>query len=185
MRKIILYIAMSLDGYIATEKGGVDWLAGDGSDANDLGSYPQFIETIDTIILGYRTYHQIVSELAPGNWPYKGKTSYVFTHRMQRSSEEVLFTNLSVKEQLMELKSKRGKDIWICGGATIVQQCLKEDLIDVYRLSIMPIILGAGIPLFARADAPTFLKCIKVERNNGIVELVYEKKDFHKNAPAC
>lgn len=73
MRKVILYIAMSIDGYIADEKGGVDWLAGDGSDKDNQGSFPRFIETVDIVILGYKTYYQIVTELSPDSWAYLGK----------------------------------------------------------------------------------------------------------------
>ena len=93
MCKVILYIAMSLDGYIADRDGGVAWLDGDGSDCGHPGSYPDFIQTVDTVVLGYRTYHQIISELSPENWVYRGLKSYVFTHRKLLSTEEILFTD--------------------------------------------------------------------------------------------
>ncbi len=73
MRKTILYIAMSLDGYIADRDGGVAWLAGDGSSPDHPGSYPRFYESIDTVILGYATYRQIVTELFPDGWIYQGE----------------------------------------------------------------------------------------------------------------
>ena len=81
MRKVVIYIAMSLDGYIADKNGSVSWLGGDGSDKDNFGSYPEFIETVDTVILGYTTYNQIVTELSPDVWPYDGKATYVPTHR--------------------------------------------------------------------------------------------------------
>ncbi len=81
MRKIKLYIAISLDGFIADKNGSVAFLGGDGSDEQNFGSYLDFIETIDTVILGHSTYNQIVTELSPDEWAYKGKTSYVLTHR--------------------------------------------------------------------------------------------------------
>lgn len=71
MRKVILYIAMSLDGFIATESGDVEWLSGQDATSKETGSYEDFVQTIDTVVMGYTTYHQITTELATGNWPYK------------------------------------------------------------------------------------------------------------------
>lgn len=80
MKKVILYIAMSLDGYIADKDNSVDWLCGDGSNNQEEGSYDEFIKTIDTVIMGYTTYHQITNELAREKWPYQGLTTYVIKH---------------------------------------------------------------------------------------------------------
>ena len=74
MRRIILFIAMSLDGYIADEKGGVDWLSDIQTEENGENSYSHFIKEIDTVVTGWNTYHQIVTELSPGEWVYKGLT---------------------------------------------------------------------------------------------------------------
>lgn len=81
MSKVVLYIAMSLDGFIAKEDGDVAWLEGQETGQPELGSYPEFIQTVDTVILGYTTYQQIVEELSPNEWPYKGKQTYVLTHK--------------------------------------------------------------------------------------------------------
>lgn len=91
MRELVLYIAMSLDGFIADSEGGVDWLHGheDGSDGD--GSYPEFIKDIDTVLMGWNTYHQVTSELSPGEWPYAGLETWVFTHRDKAGSEGVFF----------------------------------------------------------------------------------------------
>ena len=70
MRDTTLFIAMSLDGYIADKDGKVDWLSGHTPDADDMTSYSEFIKDIDTVVMGYNTYHQIVTELSPGDWPY-------------------------------------------------------------------------------------------------------------------
>ena len=74
MRRIILFIAMSLDGYIADEKGGVGWLSDTQTEENGEDSYSHFIKEIDTVVMGWNTYHQIVTELSPGEWVYKGLT---------------------------------------------------------------------------------------------------------------
>jgi len=81
MRKVELFIAMSLDGYVARVDGDVSWLGGQDLDNQSMGSYDEFIKNIDTIVMGYTTYHQIVTELSPDEWVYAGMKSYVLTHR--------------------------------------------------------------------------------------------------------
>ena len=175
MKKVILYIAMSLDGYIADKDGGVGWLGGDGSDPDHPGSYPEFIETIDTIILGYTTYQQIVSELSPDVWPYKGKKAYILTHRKLECSDEIIFSNKTPSRLITDLKHENGKDIWICGGASIVNQLLDDNLIDRMCLSLIPTLLGDGIRLFSKHEKETSWKLISTQSYNGMTDLVYER----------
>lgn len=73
MGKTVLYLAMSVDGYIADERGGVNWLVGDGSEPDAPGGYPAFLDTVDAIIMGWTTYHQLVTELSPDSWPCRWK----------------------------------------------------------------------------------------------------------------
>jgi len=174
MRNIILYIAMSLDGYIADTSGGVGWLGGDNSDPENMGSYSTFIENIDTVILGYKTYHQIVTELSPDKWVYIGLKSYVLTHNKLNSTEEIIFTDKNLADLIAKLKSENGKDVWICGGATIVNQLISLDLIDRYHISVMPTILGKGLCLFDAHAKEIKLKLISTQSYNGVVDLVYE-----------
>ncbi|MFR4352813.1 MAG: dihydrofolate reductase family protein [Roseburia sp.] len=173
MRKVVLYIAMSLDGYIADQNGDVAWLAGDGSDSANEGSYPGFVEGIDTVILGHRTYHQITTELSPGEWVYSGMKSYVMTHKKIPSTEEIIFTDKPVRELIGALKAESGKDIWICGGASLVNQMLAEGLIDEFCISVIPTILGEGIRLFDRRPGAVELEFMSVQTYNGITDLVY------------
>ena len=125
MRQTVLYIAMSLDGYIADRNGGVEWLTGQdgGADAGD--SYTEFTKEIDTVVMGWNTYHQVTTELAPGEWVYEEFTSYIFTHREPDSTEKIRFVKESPGEFIRSLKRQDGKDIWICGGADIVQQLME------------------------------------------------------------
>ena len=95
MGNVVLYLAMSVDGYIADEQGGVDWLGGDGSQPDAPGSYPAFYETVDAIVMGWSTYHQIVTQLSPSRWPYEGRPCYVVTHRQETDREGIrLFPEL-------------------------------------------------------------------------------------------
>ena len=176
MRKVVLYIAMSLDGYIADKNGGVNWISGDGSDADNAGSFPEFIETVDTIVLGYRTYRQIITELSPDHWPYLGKKSYVLTHRTCENTKDIMFKNNDIKKLLVEIKAQSGKDIWVCGGADIVNQLIHFDLIDLYWITIIPTLLGEGIRLFQPFDSRKRLRLLSVKSYNGMVDLIYDAR---------
>ena len=176
MRKVILYIAMSLDGYIADKDRNVDWLNGDGSEPENFGSYIEFIDTVDTVILGYKTYHQIVTELSPDVWAYEGKQSYVITHKNIQPTNGITFTGKNLGELIAEIKNKDGKAIWICGGSAIANQLIDLDLIDTYTISIIPTILGDGIRLFDTHKIEHQLKLISTRNYNGITDLVYEKR---------
>lgn len=177
MKKIKLYIAMSLDGYIADSTGGVDWLSGHGEDSENMDSYSEFLKDIDTVIMGWNTYHQIVKELSPDKWIYDDFTTYVVTSKEKKSSDKIRFTNRCPSELVKKLRDERGKDIWICGGAHIIQQLIREDLIDVYYLSVIPTILGSGIRLFDCAVSHEIkLRLLKTQNYNGMTDLIYTKR---------
>ena len=174
MRRVILYIAMSLDGYIADRDGGVAWLAGDGSEPENAGSYPEFIETVDTVILGYRTYYQIVTELFKDSWVYSGKKSYVLTHKKIDSTDEIIFTDRNIRELMSQIMSEKGKDIWVCGGTDIANQFLELGLIDRFCITIIPTILGEGVRLFKNRRTEIPLQLLFTRSYNGMVDLCYE-----------
>ncbi len=174
MRKVVVYIACSLDGFIAKENKDVSWLSGDNSDPSNMGSYDEFYKSIDTVILGSTTYEQIVTELAVDNWPYADKMSYVITTKSKENKDNIIFTDKLV-DTINDLKSTEGSDIWICGGASIVNQLLELDMVDKLCISVMPIILGKGIRLFTR-EREMPLKLVSTTNYNGIVDLVYERR---------
>ena len=176
MKKVVLFIAMSLDGYIADQYGNVDWLAGEEPDRNDMESYDTFIQDIDTVVMGWNTYHQIVTELSPGSWMYSGLQSYVLTHRELPDEEEIIFTGDDVCGLVKRLKKASGKDIWICGGTQTVAPLVAENLIDQYYLSVIPVILGKGIRLFENETGRIPLKLVQTKNYNGITDLVYEQR---------
>lgn len=176
MKKVILYLAMSLDGFIADENQAVDWLTGDGSNPQAIGSYEKFISSIETIIMGHTTYNQIITQLTKDNWPYSDLTTYVISHRKKENKTNIYFTDENLKSLILRLKEKEGKDIWICGGANIINQLIELDLIDEYYLTIIPVILGKGIKLFNEQDKSTVLKLLSTENYNGMVDLRYQRR---------
>lgn len=175
MRKVILFIASSVDGYIADTQGDVGWL--DSVCVTDEGpdAYSEFIANVDNVVMGWKTYHQITTELSPGEWVYRGLKSYVITHRKPAPAEGVHFTDENPAELIDALRAAPGKDIWICGGADIVGQLVGRDMIDEYYISLIPVLLGNGIRLFGHNDNRINLKAVKGRIRNGLVETIYER----------
>ncbi|HIU10107.1 MAG TPA: dihydrofolate reductase [Candidatus Avidehalobacter gallistercoris] len=173
MRKVILFIAMSLDGYIADNNGNVDWLLGHGNDSENIDIYSEFIQGVDTILMGWNTYHQITTDLSPTEWIYADLTTYVITHHKMNNSEHIYFTDEAPAALLDRLKSTDGKNIWICSGANLVQQLMCDDLIDQYHISVIPTILGSGVQLFNNSAKEIKLKLLKTATYNGITDLIY------------
>jgi len=180
-KRVILYIAMSLDGYIADINGNVNWIEGDNSIPNDdddtMGNYTKFIDTVDTILMGFNTYEQIVTTLSPQKWPYEGLKSYVFTNkRLVSQSTDIEFTNNSPAEIINTIRGFYGKNIWVCGGAILANEIIKENLIDEYHITIIPTILGDGISLFKHNNPNISLRLISTDNINGLITCKYAKR---------
>lgn len=179
MKKIVLYIAMSLDGYIADKYGGVSWLVGEDRNSQE-SSYEEFIKGIDTIIMGYNSYSQITTELSPDNWIYEGMKTYVLTHRNMISRNDIEFTDEDIADLINRIRLKDvndGKDIWLCGGSDVVHQFLEKDLIDRFHITLIPTILGDGIRLFDKINQSILLRHISNESINGMVDIIYERRN--------
>lgn len=173
--KVVLYIAMSLDGYIADSDGGVDWLRGQTPGLKTQGSYPAFYRQVDTVIMGYTTYRQIVTELSPGAWAYEGKPCYVFTHRKLPPAEGVTFVREDPAAFVRRLQRKGGV-IWICGGANLAQALIRDNTIDRYHITVIPTLLGKGIRLFEQGAPRLDLRLLSTQCFDGMVDLVYERR---------
>ncbi len=176
MRKVVLFIAMSLDGFIADQQGGVGWLNGQDVDGENVDTYSEFVKDVDTILMGWNTYRQVAEELSPEVWVYEDFMTYVFTHNRTDSAEQICFTDEDPAALLRRLKTNQGKSIWICGGADLVGQLMRSDLIDEYDISVIPTILGSGIRLFSQLPEERKLALVRTQNYNGIVELVYERR---------
>lgn len=169
MRDVVLLITCSLDGFIAAEDGNVDWLIGE-----DEYDFDTFLEGVETLLMGHKTYQQV---LGFGKWPYSGKETYVFTNEhMDKEDGKVTFSSdpVGTTEDLM---LGTGGAIWVVGGASVISQLLNRGLINEFRITIQPVVLGKGIPLFRDIK-----KSIKLdlkgtqEFGSGLVELVYVSK---------
>ncbi len=173
--KLILYIAMSLDGYIAEKDGSIGFLDETPGPSPDLG-YETFYRSLQAIILGGKTYHQIKNELSPDKWPYEGMPCYVCTRRQSQYDTNVQFTSLPPGQQVLDLISKEHSgNIWLMGGGEIIRCFMRENLIDKYYIYVIPTVLGNGIPLFPPEFPKTNLKLESCRNIGEIVELIYQK----------
>ena len=128
------------------------------------------------MILGYTTYRQIVTELSPDVWPCDGKGTYVLTHRDCANQPGITFSSQKVADLLSNLKEEQKRNIWICGGASIVNQVLRARLADEITVSVMPVLLGDGIRLFDKKEFEQKLELISNRSYNGIVDLTYQMR---------
>jgi dihydrofolate reductase len=172
MRKIKLYIASSLDSFIAGENGTIDWLFSDA----DYG-YAEFYNSIDTIFVGRKTYEQ---SLTFEEYPYKGKKVYVFTHNAKKQKDkyasDVEYIDKDIPGFVRGLIQQpvSNRDIWLLGGGEIVSLFLNADLVHEIILSVHPIILGKGIPLFNKIKKLVKLRLVKSSQfESGLVQLHY------------
>ncbi|MFN7115697.1 MAG: dihydrofolate reductase family protein [Saprospiraceae bacterium] len=172
MRKIKLFIASSLDGFIARPDGALDWLPTDG---NDYG-YHDFITTIDTTLMGGKTYRDV---LKFGEFPYKNLQNFVFTRdRAIKKNPNVKFVPEQICHFTQTLKNQAGKDIWLIGGSEIIAELYNTHLIDEYIITIIPTILGRGIPLFTALKKQAYLQLTNVKSYpSGVVQLLYRAVD--------
>lgn len=172
-RKLILYIATSLDGYIATENDDLGFLDRITEEGEDYG-YNAFIATVDTVIMGRRTYDKVVSMGVPD--PHPERTLYVITRTPRATQGMIHFHSGDVLELVRKLKAEPGKDLYCDGGATLVDTLIKNDLIDRYCISVVPVLLGGGVRLFrdGRPDQPVRLTESRAFPK-GVVQSWYER----------
>jgi len=138
MRKLMLFIAASLDGYIARPEGSIDWMFTD----HDYG-YPAFFAGIDTVIMGRKTYDLALSF---GAYPYAGTEGYVFSHEQRPPDGNVAFVSEAPASFVDRLKRLEGRDIWLVGGSEIIAECLAHDLVDELIISVHPPVAGPRHP---------------------------------------
>ena len=171
--QIVLYIAASVDGFIADAGGGVGWLPQvDGG--GDYG-YGEFYAGVDALVMGRRTYEQV---LGFGEWPYGGKAAYVFTnHPPDGGPAGVEFVRMDPARFVSRVASRYSGVVWLVGGANLAGQFLRAGLIDEFRVFVIPVILGQGVPLFGGNGGGGGATALRLEVaqtwDGGVVELRY------------
>lgn len=172
-RKVILYIAASVDGYIADETGGIDFLSAAQTSGEDYG-YDKFIKSVDTIIWGRKTYDKLLSFGIP--FPYKNMKCYVLSRTKTGRDENVQFFNGDIGELIGGLRKHEGKNIYCDGGAELVFECMKSDLVDEFIITIVPVLVGGGIALFKPGRQKMTLRLVESRSfPSGVVQLHYSR----------
>lgn len=182
MADIILYIATSIDGYIADADGSVDWLEQiPNPEKTDYG-YGPFMENIDTVVMGRKTYEKVKS--FDMEWPYSNGHTVVITSDRSYETDTPNTSILSTlnRASVERLRLQSTKDIWLVGGGELVTSFLKMGTIDRILLFMMPIILGSGIPLFPGKGSPVDLHLVQSRTwNSGVVLLEYDRQMPSRN----
>jgi len=175
-RKLIVYISMSLDGFLATRDDDLSWLSIAEKEGVDYG-YASFTESVDTYIVGRKTY-DVVRNLLDGAFPQgKQYDCYVITRREKSPENGVTFYTGNLEELIRDIKSKPGKNIYCDGGGVLVKLLMEHDLIDEYIISVMPIILGDGKRLFQGGTPQLNIKLQSSEQyETGVVQLRYARQ---------
>jgi dihydrofolate reductase len=166
MRKIILNLAISLDGFIEGPKGEFEWCLTD----QDYGM-TDFLKRTDAIFIGRKSY-EVLNKTS--NNPFTGKIFYLFSNTLALSNSDIIVIH-DVDKEVKAIKNKKGKDIWLFGGAKLTASLLKAKLIDEIQLSVHPIILGNGKLLFNDIQKRVQLKLINsISYSSGLTQLHYQ-----------
>ena len=174
MRKSILYIAISLDGYIAGPDEDLSFLDVVQQENEDYG-YGDFIQTVDTVVMGRKTYDWIMAHVP--EFVHADKTTFIISRTERQSTENTRFHTGDLSDLVRRLKTESGKNIFIEGGAEVVKTLLLDDLIDEYVISIIPVLVGGGTKLFEDGRPQQTLKLISTKQfDSGLVQLHYQRE---------
>lgn len=174
--KISIYIATSIDGYIARKNGGLDWLEYGHTGDEDYG-FKKFIGSVDALVLGRNTYEVVASF---DKWPYEGKKVMVLSNTLNDVRKEAELFCGQLTDLTSMLHSEGIKHVWVDGGIT-VSKFLEAGLVDYITISVIATVLGSGIPLFSTMSREH--KCHLLSSQSypsGLVQLNYEVLPFVK-----
>lgn len=176
MRKISLFIAMSLDGYIAKPNDDLNFLKLVEKEGEDYG-YTSFTDTVDTLIVGRKTYDYVLKEVGSSHYDNGQRDVYVITRNQRPNAGRTIFYTGDLVELVKRLKSENGKNIYCDGGAEIINELLKHDLIDEFIISVIPILLGYGTRLFKDERPEQMLELLTTKPyDTGLTQLHYRRK---------
>lgn len=180
-RRVILDLAVTLDGFIEGPNGEIDWCIMD----PDM-EFTHFLNQIDTILYGRKSY-ELWGEYTPETgdsdtekemWELvHSKEKYVFSKTQKRADHKAIYINDTILEEVNKLKKKPGKDIWLYGGASLITNFIHLGLVDEFRLSVHPVVLGSGKPLFIDIKQRLNLKLVNTKTfSSGVIQLCYRLK---------
>ena len=176
MRKISIFIATSLDGYIAKPNDDLGFLRLVEKEGEDYG-YSKFASTVDSIIVGRKTYDYVLKEIGSSHYDNGQRDVYVITRTQRPGVGRTTFYSGSLTELVKRLKSENGKNISCDGGAEIINELLKHDLIDEFIISIIPVFLGNGTRLFKDGRPEQSLEFLNAKTfDTGLTQLHYKRK---------
>lgn len=176
MRKLTIYIATSLDGFIAKPNDDLSFLKLVEKEGEDYG-YAEFTATIDTIILGRKTYDWVLKEIGSSHYDNGDRNVYVITRTEKPSVGKTTFYTGDLTELVQQLKSQNGKNIYCDGGAEIINELLKKDLTDEMIISVIPVLLGNGTRLFKEDRPEQLLELVSTKTfETGLIQMHYKRK---------
>lgn len=176
MRKLSLFIATSLDGYIAKSNNDLSFLKLVEKEGEDYG-YADFTATIDTLIIGRKTYDYVLKEIDSSHYDNGQRDVYIITRTERPSIGRTTFYTGNLAELVKQLKSESGKNIYCDGGAEVINELLNNDLIDEFIISIVPILLGNGTRLFKDGRPEQQLELLNTKTfDTGLTQLHYRRK---------
>ncbi|WP_302373524.1 dihydrofolate reductase family protein [Enterococcus asini] len=163
-------------GLLPKKDGSVGWLETERPVTEVDQSYEEFYAQVDTVLMGRKTYEQLITELSPVVYPYEDAESYIFTSKPEQTQGRRHFVNEAVTTVVKKLREQPGGVIWIVGGSSIVDPLISANLIDEYIIAVIPRILGAGVPLFRNVQWEVLLTQTDAYTKNGLTYLCYKKK---------
>ena len=172
-RKIILNLAMSIDGFIADLDGKFDWIVGDGSKTLDTAekfTFEDFLAHVDTVVMGRRAFEVCDPEM------FTAQKIIVASSGSHEDRDHICFISEDPVHHIQKLQEKEGKDIWIFGGGILADAFIKSDIIDEFIIGIIPVILGKGIPLFLGEHEMRLLSLTDYYMQEGIAILKYKRR---------
>lgn len=168
--EVHVYIAMSLDGFIATKTNGLEWLDIVKTEGEDFG-YAEFMNEIDAVVMGRNTYDVVVGL---GDWPFHEKKVVIMTHRPLSPIANESTSSGLIADLVKELGEQNIHKIYLDGG-DLIRAGISEGVIDRLTISIIPIILGSGISLFGETETPNTLHLVKTKTfASGLVQITYD-----------
>jgi len=176
MRSVSLFIATSLDGYIAKPNEDLSFLKLVEKEGEDYG-YAEFTSSVDTIILGRKTYDWVLREIGPSHYDNGERNVYVITRTARPTVGKTKFYTGDIAELILHLKNQPGKNIYCDGGAEIINTLLINNLIDEFIISVIPVLLGNGTRLFRDGRPEQLLELIQTKTfDTGLAQLHYKRK---------